>query len=158
MVPGKEGEPATESDADALFKYADGKSDVTRFARNFVKKLDARGKIDRQTLVNYSVQLHWLAGNLFGAETARVVVRIVELEAQALNDRDALEYLYRKGNKINKLSDEAKETLILLRDGIQAKHEEEHDLVPGIPQLVRKPDDEENVPAPIRRKPHRHAA
>jgi len=122
-VSGKLASEFNEEDADNLYDaFSRGKSDTTAFAKLLVSKLKTDGKTDFVKIQELSSDIEWVAGGLFGKQTAVAVSRIIEIEAEIARNkpRDIVKKIFSDKNRINNLKDEETEILNKLYGGIDA--------------------------------------
>jgi len=107
-ILGKQIADFIEADASALYdRFCQGKSDTTAFTKHIVGIFQegTEGKIDRDRIKIAMPHVEWLAGRLFGNDTAKVVGRIVELESGINNEKEeAVRKIFADPEKIKTLS------------------------------------------------------
>ncbi len=114
IISGKQADQFSKDDTDILYKkLCEGKSDTTEFTRTVVDNLlGGEGKVNPEKLQELKTQIEWIAGRLFGKQTASVVARMVEIEASIKNEAQAaIDAIISKPERINILTPEERKIL-----------------------------------------------
>jgi len=138
-ISGKLASEFTVEDADRLYEaFCKGKSNTTAFAQLVVSNIQTNGKADAARIKDLSSGIEWLAGGLFGKQTATAVSRIVELETEIVkNPTGVVQKVFSDKERINNLTGTETKILAHLYDGL---HVQKIEIEPKDPTLTEKDD------------------
>lgn len=115
----------TEVDADSIYERlcSKGKSDTTEFVSSILGQLETPdGKVNTKKLSELQPHLEWFARQLFGTQTGKAVTKMLELEAEIINNGDQIKNkIFADSNRINDLTPEEEQMLAYLHDGLAAR-------------------------------------
>lgn len=122
FVSGKSPSEFNSKDVGRLYALlCDGKSDTTTYINSIVEGLSTDGKVDLQKLTDLQPGLEWFSAQFFGKSTSKAITKMVELQAEIVNNPKALvQKLFLDKDRLNssKLTDPEKEMLATLHDGL----------------------------------------
>jgi len=123
LLPCIDSKTFTVRNADALFNsYCNGESDIDAFVRTVVDGLSVDCRVDTKRLTDLTPHLEWISRKLFGPETARVISRMIELEAEIRNKpKKVKSIIFFDNTRVNNLTASEIDMLSHLYQGLEAK-------------------------------------